>query len=287
MKKIPDLFPATEDFPLVFITEEQYKANKGNLDALNTNPYARVYAFYNVAGENSTLYEVSGKFGGSNRLIINNLSSYTVELRRDGIYGEPLGFARTGGVNQVFHLETDDYQLFPVFKKYIPTRDIIQTIYPKYASGLPKSVSFGFGGDNGDNYTLDVSGYLGDQSVTISTGAAYLVINNQSDTGVKLFKGGSVQTNSAGIATINNGLTKTFQIGMPEVTVGDNVGYASQLTIGSYTVGESGNTVNIGSHILLVDHIYTVNVDRDTTSGLFECEFVESGTVNLEDFTHP
>jgi hypothetical protein len=283
MKKDPVLFAETGDFPLVFITEDQYKENKNNLDALNQKPYTRVYAFYNKNGENNSIYEVSDKFGGVNELIINNLSSYTVELRRDGVYGEPLGFARNGMVNQKFYLETDDYQLFPVFKKYIPTRDIIQTIYPKYSSGIPKSVSFGFGDDNGPRYTLDVKTYLDDNSTAMSTGAAYLVINNQSNSGIRLFKGGNFVTNSAGIATINNGLTKTFQIEMPTVP-GTNDAYATELAIASYEVGEMGNTTNIGSHTLQVDTIYTVTVTRGS-DGRFECAFSQTGTVDLDDFT--
>ncbi|MDR1565700.1 MAG: hypothetical protein LBS48_00260, partial [Treponema sp.] len=41
MKKDPALFPATGDFPLVFITEDQYENNKNDLDVLNQAPYAR------------------------------------------------------------------------------------------------------------------------------------------------------------------------------------------------------------------------------------------------------
>jgi hypothetical protein len=284
MKKDPALFSATGDFPLVFITEDQYESNKGNLEILNQNPYTRVYAFYNAIGTNTTIYEVSGQFGGVNELIINNLSSYTVELRRDGIYGEPLGFAQNGMVNQKFHLETDDYQLFPVFKKYIPNRDIIQSIYPKYTTGIPKSVSFGFGDENGSLYVLDVKKYLDDDTAKMSTGAAYLVINNQSNSGIRLFKGSTYVTNSGGIATINNGLAKTFQIDMP-VVPGTNV-YSSELMIASYAVGENGNTADIGEHTLKVDTIYTVNVTRNTSTGLFESTFIETGdTVELDDFT--
>jgi hypothetical protein len=284
MKKDTALFPATGDFPLVFITEDQYKNNKNDLDVLNQAPYARVYAFYNAQGTNTTIYEVSGSFNGSNELVINNLSSYTVELRRDGIYGEPLGFAQNGMVNQKFFLVTDDYQLFPVFKKYIPNRDIIQTIYPKYTTGIPKSVSFGFGDDNGDMYVLDVKMYLEDVTTQMSTGAAYLVINNQSNSGIRLFKGGNYVTNSGGIATVNNGLQKTFQIDMPTIPGTNNTAYATELEIAAYAVGEMGNTTNIGVHTLQVDTIYTVNVTRNLSTGLFEYTFVQTGAVSLDDF---
>jgi hypothetical protein len=188
-------------------------------------------------------------------------------------------------VNQKFYLETNDYQLFPVFKKYITNRDIIQTIYPKYSSGIPKSVSFGFGEDNGDKYVLDVKTYLQDINTTMSTGAAYLVINNQSNSGIRLFKGGTFVTNSAGIATINNGLAKTFQIDMPTVPGTNNNAYATELEIASYEVGEMGNTTNIGAHTLKVDTIYTVTVTRDLSEGTFAYTFSETGSVSLEDFT--
>jgi hypothetical protein len=285
MKKDPDLFAATGDFPLVFITEDQYNKNKSDLEILNQSPYARVYAFYNAQGTNETIYEVSGSFGGANELVINNLTTYTVELRRDGIYGEPLGFAGGGMNNQKFFLATDDYQLFPVFKKYIPNRDIIQTIYPKYSSGIPKSVSFGFGEENGNRYLLDVKDYFDLSATPMSTGAAYLVINNQSNTGIRLFKGGDYVTNSAGIATINNGLQKTFQIEMPSIPGTSNQAYATELTIAAYAVGEMGNNINIGAHTLLVDTIYTVDVTRNSDTGYFEYTFSETGKVSLDDFT--
>jgi hypothetical protein len=283
MKKTPQLFSTTEDFPLVFITEEQYEKNKNNLDVLNNSPFARVYAFYNIQGENNTIYEVSDRFGGNNQLVINNMSNYMVELRRDSVYGEPIGFARDLTNNQKYFLETDDYQLFPVFKKYIPNRDIIQTVYPKYSSGIPKSISFAFGDGNGTIYLLDVKEYLDDTNAPISTGAAYLVINNQSNTGIRLFKGGTPVTNSAGIATINNGLPKTFQIDMPTIP-NSSTAFADKLTIGAYTVGVMGTTANIGEHDLHVDTIYTVTVSRDPSSGYFTTTFAESGTVDLDDF---
>jgi hypothetical protein len=281
MKKDPELFSETSDFPLVFITEDQYKANKNNLDPLNNNPFARVYAFYNKQGENNTLYEVSDRFGGDNELVINNISSYMVELRQDGIYGEPIGFARDHTNNQRYFLADGDYQLFPVFKKYIPGRDIIQTVYPKFSNGRPKFIGFGLGGGQ-KYYHLDISKYFDDENTPISTGAAYLVINNQSDTGVRLYKGGNLETNSGGIATINNGDAKTFQINMP--TVSGSTAFADSLEIGAYEVGLPGMTTNIGRHTLNVDTIYTVNVSRDSGTGEFVTSFVQSGAVNLNDF---
>jgi hypothetical protein len=281
MKKNSVLFSATGDFPLVFITEEDYLKNKNNstgLENLNKTPFARVYAFYNLTGTNNTIYEVSGKLGGSNKLEISNLTSYNVELRLDGIYGEPLGFASKGMVKQAIYVNDGDYSVFPVFKLYNPIRDIIQTIYPKWSTGLPKSFDLSFLGNS--TVGVDVKTYI-DSTVNMSTGAAYLIINNQAGaTGIQLFKGATPITNSVGIATINPTDTRTYQIDMPGIA--GSGAFADHLSISGYQVGTRGNTVSIGDHTLYVDKMYTVTVKFN--DGVFSTEFEDSGTVSWEDF---
>ncbi|MDR0551991.1 MAG: hypothetical protein LBG72_08260, partial [Spirochaetaceae bacterium] len=62
------LFNKTEDFPMILLTEEQYKANKNNLQSQKNTPFTRVYVFYNKNGDNNVHYEISAGLGGSNSL---------------------------------------------------------------------------------------------------------------------------------------------------------------------------------------------------------------------------
>ena len=84
IKKDPALFGATESFTLIAITEEQYNANKADLNALKNTPFARLYAFYNADAENNTVYQISNALGGDCQIILQNTTSYNVELRKWG-----------------------------------------------------------------------------------------------------------------------------------------------------------------------------------------------------------
>jgi hypothetical protein len=291
MKKDSALFSTTGDFPLVFITEDQYKKNKDNLDVLNQSPYARVYAFYNKDGENDTLYEVSGSFGGGNTLVINNPTTYIVELRQNGIHGAPLGFARDETVDQRFYLTTGDFILYPVFKLYINQngKDMIKSIYPRYSDGYAKTIEFSLGKTSQERqYLVDVSEFMDELGeASMSTGAAYLVITNNSNMGVRLFKGGNYVTNPANVATINNGTYETFQIDMPSPAPGVSV---SEIAIDSYTVGgmstpqaKRASIVPPDNGNLQIDTIYNVNITSDGQGG-FIATCTKGGSISLEDF---
>jgi hypothetical protein len=282
LKKDPVLFNRTHDFPLIFLTEAQYNANKSNLQSLKNFPFTRIFAFYNATGTNDTVYEISGHLGGSNKLLIQNLSSMNVELRLNGISGETIGYAEAVSLNTTLYLDSADYNIFPVFKGYNAYRDAIITVYPKFGNGNAWYTQFQVGAENQNEYSLDVS----DIPITgFSSGTALLIIENQSNIGVQLQRGGTPLRTATGIATINNGWPRTFQIDM--ASAGDNK-YADSTGIAGYTVGPNGGQVNIGdgsNYQLYANKIYKVTVTGTYGgSGLIVSEPVEqSETITLDD----
>ncbi|GMO54368.1 MAG: hypothetical protein Ta2G_13330 [Termitinemataceae bacterium] len=296
LKRDPALFSATGDFPVIFLTEEQYKTNKSNLASptLAQTPFTRIYAFYNASGTNETVYEISGHLGGNNRFLIQNVnSSMNVEIRVNGVNGATLGYASAGMANTTLFLEDNDYLIFPVFRKYNAVRDVITTVYPKRQSGEYAGTAWrtSFALEGNIEFSFDTSACLAD--ITWSTGAAYLVIeNNASDTGVQLQKGGVIQRTTTGIATINNGFSRTYQIDMP--LAGAEGNYAASTTIaGAYKIGPIGDLEfidNKGSNAsgdqewtLAVDKIYTITVSGSASiGGLRISPPVESGDIDKD-----
>ena len=130
LPKNPALFNKTEDFPLILLTEAQYKANKDNLGSQENAPFTRLYVFYKQGGGNVTIYEIAGCLGESNTLIISNPSNFNVELRVEGVSGEILGYAPAGMYQTRFYLRDGDYSIYPVFKWYNPVSDTVETVYP-------------------------------------------------------------------------------------------------------------------------------------------------------------
>jgi hypothetical protein len=132
MPKNLTLFDKTEDFPLIILTEAQYNANKSNLSSQRNTPFTRVYVFYNRSGDNTTVYEIAEGLGGTNSLeIVNASNSINVELRVNGVAGETLGYAPAGILNTTLKLQDGNFNIFPVFKRYNKTRDVVETVYPK------------------------------------------------------------------------------------------------------------------------------------------------------------
>jgi hypothetical protein len=99
LKKDAALFATTGDFVLFLVTEADYIANKDNLSALANRPFTRIYAFYNTNAENKLTYTISSFLGGDKRIILQNNTSYNIELRRDGIQGELIGYAGQSSYN--------------------------------------------------------------------------------------------------------------------------------------------------------------------------------------------
>jgi hypothetical protein len=281
LEKNPGLFSTTSDFPLILLTKEQYAANKSHLQAVEQTPFTRVFAFYNAAGSNENLYEIDGHLGGTNTLLIQNGNTLNLELRVNGVNGPTLGYAAAGMYNTSLYLGTSDFLLFPIFKKYNPVRDAIISVYPKNNDGDPWRTQIQLGEDGQHELSFDFSNIL--NGTTYSSGAAWLIIDNQvTDTGVQLQKGGIIQRTATGIATINNGFPRTYQVNMAEISQNK---YAANANINAYTVGPTGGQINIGNYDLDADKIYKVTVTGSLNGGGLVVSAPEyQGTVSLSDF---
>ena len=250
-------FNQNNDFSLIFITKEEYVANKGNdttLALLGQQPFTRIFAVYNASGTNEVPWIVSGKLGGNSKLVINNMTSFNMELRQDSPRGTTLGYAPYESNNTTLFMNTGSVDIFPVFKKYNALRDEILTIYPRTEVGLPVSDSFSFTGSNA--VTINAQNFT--SNTNFSSGAAFLVIKNSSNRGIRVMKGVEVLETITGIQTINSGDERTFIILMGALGQGQ---FEDSTEFSGWKVMYSGGLErDLSSTTLEADYRYTVTI---------------------------
>jgi len=264
------LFDKTEDFPLIILTEKQYKDNKSNLISQRNTPFTRVYVFYNKSGDNTSVYEIADGLGGDNKLeIINASNSINVELRLNGVAGETIGYAPAGILNTTLRLQDGNYNIFPVFKRYNKTRDVVETVYPKgTGSNYAWFRSYSFG-EGTDQASMNLKELL--QATTFTSGAAWVVINNQTPGGIRFLEGSNVRKTASGLENIMNNVTRTFQIDMPKAGEGNK--YADSIVVANWKFGPSGfdvplqtsesNPATVSSLTIEQGKMYTITVTGD------------------------
>jgi hypothetical protein len=267
----PSKFNENKDFPLVFLTLEDYNVNKGNevnLKGLQQTPFARVFAVYNSNGTNDVPFLVDSKLGGDNKLILDNMTTYNMEIRRNSPRGETLGYAPKESNNTVLNIVDGDYNLFIVFKKYNALRDEIITMYPKADDGLP--VMFDQGFENGKSININ-AGTFTKNITNFSSGYAFLVIKNSMQSGaIRVLKGDVVQKTATGMASINAGDSRTYLIEMDTTVTDNGTSYSDTTVFSGWNVGPTnrdkpipvsdalkGNGVQ---NIFKSDYSYTVTV---------------------------
>lgn len=290
-------FAITGEFSVIVLTLDQYKQNRGNLQSQTDKPFTRLYVYYNSNGENEVLYEISDKLGGSYELRIENNSNLNVELRTGGIEGPTLGYSAKGIVSTTLFVMGGDYDIFPVFKRYNPHRDVLETIYPKNESNLPWRQAFSFSQSNSSR-VFSMQEVL-DQVKPPSSGVAYLLISNGALHDVRLYAGNTIQYDWQGVSYIpNRSEGKEFIIPMDGNTT---MGFSQTRIISNYRIGVSGISVPIGlkGHTLTqndtgpqltltADKIYTVtvkgSVNTMTTNPLIAEIDMDNATDLVYDF---
>jgi hypothetical protein len=282
LKRDAALFATTGDFVLFLVTEADYLANKDNLSTLANKPFTRIYAFYNTNAENKLIYTISSFMGGSKKIILNNNTSYNVELRRDGINGDLIGYSGQGSFNTTFNVETGTYMIFPVFRKFNQSRGEIISVYPKYQGGAgdgkAKFTEFSLD-DSLDEATLNAADYL--DGVVLKTGSAYLVIQNNHSTGMGLFDGLSRVTTSTGGQAINPNNSLTFQIDMAKKP-GSNDEYLNSVTKAQFKIGSSAYQETVPSFDFESDKIYQIVISGSTPYDVQLSDITEIGTMTFE-----
>jgi hypothetical protein len=242
------LFNDNAAFTLILLTEDQYNRNKDNpvnLDAQKNAPFTQIFAFYNAEGSNENAYTISGRLGGNRTILINNDTGWDVELRLNGIDGDTLGYARAGMLQTKLYVNGgEDFFLFPVMLKYNSTKKEIITVYPKFNDGTAKYDQFALTDEEPEHPININSTWL--SGYNLSLGTAWLIVENRTGSGIQLQTGenGTILRTSLGIATINNGSDRTFQIDMAKITGTEK--YAESRSIYGYTVGLTSKQVKIG-----------------------------------------
>jgi len=255
-----------KQFTMIFITREQYEANKNKLSQLNNDYFTQIRVYWNgSAGDNLKVYEISDKLGGDYQLVVQNDSKFDVEIRIDGPSGPILGFAPFGMITNKLYVGVGTLNLYPVFKYNNERRGIIETIYPTREDGTAWRQVIVFQ-DNTPPQSLNLKTALTGISKR-SSGVCYLkIFNNTTEGGAIGFKKGTtIMVNTMNIAEWNSGESKEFVIEMP--TVSGSTTYASEIQIDNYFVFQTSDDVLIktveneqSSMTLKADMLYSVYV---------------------------
>jgi hypothetical protein len=284
LKKDTSLFSVTGDFVLFLVTEADYLTYKDNLTALANRPFTRIYAFYNTNAENKIVYRISGFLGGNMKIILQNSTQYNVELRRDGIQGEVIGYTAAQTYNTTFNVETGDYIIFPVFRKFNQSRGEIITVFPKYNSGELNGTAvfeyFSLAGSDTEAQ-LRANEWI-TAGFEFKTGSAYLVIQNNHGTGMTLYDGMTALTTSTGGQVINSNRELIFQIDMQKKPNGQAGEYLDSRTVGGYKIGTPAYAVSVPSFEYHSDKIYQLTVSGNNPGNIQLSEITEAGTMSFE-----
>lgn len=272
LKKNSSLFSTSSDFVLFFVTEEDYLAHKDNLSNLKTKPFARLYAYYNTNAANNFVYEVSSIMGGTGKIRLNNSTPYAVELRRNGIHGEVVGYAGRESVGTELYVNPGNYYLYPVFRKFDERLGEIVSVYPKYQTGNAAGKSFVTAANVEENGVIDLqAGNWLTEDVTFTNGYAYLKI--ESDVGenagaINFYPGaiaGAESTSETG-SLINSGHSYIYFIEMTQV---GEQSYSEARTVTSLQYGSDIKKFTIPANEYKAGYLYTFRV---TGSTLYDLE---------------
>lgn len=238
LKKDAKIFTTTTDFMLYVVTEEDYKEYYGTSpETLDASPYTILYAYYNTAATNEQTYQISSKMGGEYKIIINNGTSYNVELHNMGPTGEVIGYSGSQTYEKVFHVTDGEYMIFPVFRKYDKNTGEIISTYPTYQSGAlageAKSYEFSL-----DAQTKERQFSVKDWAtgINFTPSASYIKIINNADQGLQFFTGADSTPviTSTGGKRINTSSQLVFAINMDRLTSNK---YESERVAAGYRVG--------------------------------------------------
>ncbi len=260
------------DFVLSVVTEETYIKYRYDYNKMSNYVLCRIYAYYNsdIEASNNLVYTISHRLGGQNYILLNNATNYNWELRLNGIYGMPLCYAGANTLQSRIELETGDYDFYPVVRRFDRNTGSIVTFYPKNDDGSVLYFPIGVAWDTYPACIIDCIDILL-SDVTLEPAAAYLTIQNQSNTGIKLYKGyNSVSTvTDTGITTINSGRSATFEIYMEQ---SGNWSYEKQIQINNWLTGPEANKIQIPSTTLDAGYRYILVVAGPSYDDL-NCNF--------------
>jgi len=275
------LFTTTGDFALILITEDEYNKNKANIGAAPV--FAEIYAFYNNEATNNNRFQISSKSGGTGRITLNNPTSWNIEIRRDGPTGEVMGYVASQMTNTVLRVNApDDYALYPVFKRYIPSDKEIYEVVPKYTSGAltgkPYAKDFALTTADGTS-SWNLSEVAEKVNFTLSSGSFYLRIVNNSNTAVRFTRGDDEQLTSMGIRGIAPANSNIYSV---KITRNPDGTYPASQEIAQFKIGTLQNPVAVPSNTYKLDYMYEITVTGADASNLALSTITEKEQLDLE-----
>jgi len=279
LERKSSLFRQTGDFALVLITETEYKRNKTNLEAAPV--FAELYAFYNNEGDNQNSFQISSRVGGAGRITLNNPTNWNIEIRRNSTSGEILGYVASQTVGTTLRLEIpDDYDLYPIFKRFHNTDKEIYSVTPifKTASaglehliGTPYMEPFSL--TNGNPQRWDFGQLAQTLNFSISSGGIYIRVENDSRVAVRFTMGNEDQLTSLGVRGIQPGYTNLYNI---KVLKNPDGSYPESQTISGYSIGSSLGNIPLPERVYKTDYLYTLRVTGTNVTTFAISEISES-----------
>jgi hypothetical protein len=282
LKKDAALFATSGDFVLFLVTEEDYLANKDDLTVLRDKPFTRIYAYFNSNAPNALTYNISSILGGSKQIMLQNDTNCNVELRRNSAQGELIGYAAQGTFNTTFNVDSGDYTVFPVFRKFNSSRGEIITVYPRYQgdgpeNGKAKFIEFGLN-DTLGTAIINAKNFV--EGLTLKIGSAYLVIQNHHSSAMRLQDGLQYVTTSTGGQMINPNDELTFQIDMPNKP-GTKDEFLDSVSKGAYQIGSSAHQELVPEFTFESDKVYSITVTGNNPYDVHLSEITEIGKMTF------
>jgi hypothetical protein len=272
LKKDTALFNSGGTFVLVLITEAQYNANKNNLAPLNDQAFAKLSAFYN-SSSSPFLVTINSKLGGSGRLIVTNPTNYNVVLRSGYLPVETIGYIPAYSVNTAIPLVSPgSYEIYPAFTFFntniLELFSVIAVTNEGVDAGKPFKWNVSLDAAN-PSMSVDVSTIL-DQAFVLTSGSAYLAINNNSTTAVRLFINSEPQTTSTGINLVNSGASVVYPllfIRNPDASIKESQSFILQ-------IGTAAIQHSVPEQEYELDYIYVIEVSGNASN-------LQLGTVTM------
>lgn len=278
LKKVASLFATSSDFPLFLVTEEDYLNNINNLGVLANSPFTVMYAYYNTNAENNTIFEISSFLGGDCIIKFNNTSGFNVELRQGKTDGEVIGYAGSAFGTTLFYVNSEDYNLYPAFRKFSKAKNEIITVFPCHVDAPGKPISEPFGLAPGDEYPLSTDKWT-IEGMTLDTGCAYLEIQNSSNVGCQFYDGKRFLTTSTGLSTINKTHALMFQLDMEM----DNGVFLQSREIGGYEIWAGTQRYVLPTFKFESGKIYSIKIEGSTVYTLTLSEIEEVGVIDFKN----
>ena len=266
LKRDTALFNSSGTFVLVLITEAQYNANKNNLAPLNDQAFAKLFAFYN-SSSSPFLVTINSKLGGSGRLIVTNPTNYNVVLRLGYLPVETIGYIPAYSVNTAIPLVSPgSYEIYPALTFFntnnLELFSIVAATNEGAEAGKPFKWSFSLDAAN-PSMSVDVSTML-DQAIALTSGGAYLAINNNSTTAVRLLINSELQTMFTGITYVNSGASVVYPLLFtrnPDASIKESQSFILQ-------IGTAAIQHSVPEHEYELDYIYEIKVSGNDASNL-------------------